>query len=78
MRSKRIYQFFYFAGTRLGDVLKLKWADFHDCRLQYTMGKNCKPGSVKISDKAIAILQQYIDKKDDTDLVLPELRSVDL
>ena len=30
---------FYFAGIRVGDVLKLKWSDFNDGRLLYRMNK---------------------------------------
>lgn len=33
---------FYFAGMRVGDVLKVKWKDIYDDRLHYRMGKNEK------------------------------------
>lgn len=33
---------FYFAGMRISDVLRLKWSDFQNDRLYYTMGKNTK------------------------------------
>jgi len=69
---------FYFAGMRVSDVLRLKWADFQDGRLHYTMGKNNKGDSLKASSKVLAILSQYEPLKDDTDLVFPELRLVDL
>lgn len=65
---------FYFAGVRVSDVLKLKWADFQDGRLNYTMGKNDKPGSVKISDRAQIVLDRYLPFKDKSGLVFPELR----
>ncbi|QDO95255.1 tyrosine-type recombinase/integrase [Formosa sediminum] len=50
---------FYFAGIRISDVLKLKWTDFKDNRLYYTMNKNEKPVSLKIPIKAEAILNEY-------------------
>lgn len=69
---------FYFAGMRVSDVLRLKWADFQDGRLHYTMGKNNKGDSLKASPKALAILKQYEPIKNETDLVFPELREVNL
>lgn len=50
---------FYLAGMRVSDVLRLTWSDFQDGRLHYTMGKNNKPGSLKIPEKAIKILDLY-------------------
>jgi len=67
---------FYFAGVRVSDVLKLKWTDLHGDRLHYTMGKNNKPGSVKISEKALAILERYRPNRDKTNLIFKELRTV--
>jgi integrase len=69
---------FYFAGVRLGDVLKLKWSDIKDQRLYYTMGKNGKVVSVRIPDKAYDIMQQYQSGRDDTGYIFPELKSVDV
>ena len=43
---------FYFAGIRVGDVLKLKWSDFKNERLYYRMGKNEKLVSLKVPEKA--------------------------
>lgn len=63
---------FYFAGMRASDVLRLKWSDFHDGRLYYTMGKNLKAGSVKVPEKALRILQQY-PQNQAHDLVFPDL-----
>ncbi len=68
---------FYFAGMRVSDVFRLKWSDFQNNRLFYSMGKNNKGDSLKIPDKAQKILDQYISLKDDTDLVFPELKSLD-
>lgn len=70
---------FYFAGMRVSDVLLLKWSDFHDGRLYYTMGKNNKGDSLKVSDKVLSILKQYEESKSSTsDLIFPELRMIDI
>ncbi|MEM6721104.1 MAG: site-specific integrase [Bacteroidota bacterium] len=70
---------FYFAGIRVGDVLKLKWSDFKDNRLYYRMGKNKKLVSLKVPDKAQTILNIYIkDKKRKTDFVFPNLKGVNV
>ncbi|AXG70570.1 site-specific tyrosine recombinase XerD [Kordia sp. SMS9] len=70
---------FYFAGIRVGDVLKLKWSDFKDNRLYYRMGKNKKLVSLKVPQKAQAIMNIYIkDKKKKTDFVFPNLKGVNL
>lgn len=66
---------FYFAGMRVSDVLRLKHSDFQNGRLHYAMGKNNKAGSLKIPEKAQAILQQYTDMKHD--LIFPELKRLD-
>lgn len=68
---------FYFAGVRLGDVLKLKWTDIKDDRLYYTMGKNGKVVSVRIPGKALTIIRQYEGSRDTTGYIFPELKSVD-
>lgn len=70
---------FYFAGMRVSDVLRLKWSDFKDDRLYYQMGKNKKIGSLKIPEKAKAILIQYeADKQSSGDFVFPELKKANL
>jgi len=68
---------FYFAGMRVSDLLRLKWSDFKKDRLYYTMGKNLKPGSLKVPKKALAILEQYkMDKQGKDDLIFPELKTL--
>lgn len=68
---------FYFAGLRAGDTLCLKRSSILNDRLYYTMQKNSKPGSVKITPKARAILNQYIsDKASPHNLVFPDLFNV--
>ena len=70
---------YYFAGMRVSDVLKLKWSDFIDGRLHYQMGKNSKVLSLKIPDRAMIILNQYVDMKPSNNgFVFPELRNADL
>jgi integrase/recombinase XerD len=66
---------FYFAGMRVSDVLRLKWSDFQDDRLYYSMGKNQKGGSLKVPDKAKKILEQYSHDKAH-DLVFHDLVSM--
>jgi len=67
---------FYFAGMRTSDVLLLRWSELQNDRLHYSMGKNNKPGTIKISDKAAAILAQYKPQADKSGLVFPDLRVV--
>ncbi|MBC3540612.1 tyrosine-type recombinase/integrase [Rufibacter sediminis] len=68
---------FYIAGMRVSDVLRLKWADIADGRISYVMGKNNKAGSVKIPDKALALLDKYKEEKPKLGLVFPELKILD-
>lgn len=68
---------FYLAGMRISDVLRLRWSDFYAGRLQYTMGKNKKPGSLKVPEKALAILAKYEGQKEKPDdLVFPDLKNL--
>jgi len=70
---------FYFAGIRVGDVLKLKCLDFKDDRLYYRMGKNKKLVSLTVPEKAKKILYPYMSvKKRKNDLVFPYLKGADL
>lgn len=66
---------FYFAGMRVSDVLRMRWSDIKDNRLHYSMGKNQKGGSLKIPDRALAIIEsyKYLQTGDD-DLIFPELK----
>ncbi|MEP0263987.1 site-specific integrase [Dokdonia sp.] len=69
---------FYFAGIRVGDVLKLRWSDFKDGRLYYRMGKNKKLVSLKVPNKAQAILERYAQERvKRSDLVFSDLKTVD-
>ncbi len=69
---------FYFAGIRVGDVLKLKWSDFNDGRLLYRMNKNSKLVSLKIPDKAVEIFKYYKEQSINGGLVFPQLKGVDI
>jgi integrase len=56
---------FYLAGIRISDVINLKWTDIYDGRLTYVMGKNSKVVSLKLPEKANAIIEFYRkDKKE--------------
>ena len=70
---------FNFAGMRIADVLRTRWSDISDNRLQYRMGKNSKLISIKIPQKAILILNHYkADKRSEIDFIFPELKKADL
>ena len=69
---------FYFAGMRISDELRLRWSQVRDQRLHYTMGKNNKVVSLKISEKAAKILDQYKQfQQGADDLIFPELKVCD-
>ncbi|MEI2696101.1 MAG: site-specific integrase [Saprospiraceae bacterium] len=67
---------FYFAGMRISDIIRLKWSDFCDDRLTYSMGKNAKGGSLKIPEKAAKLLSEYEEQQDTSDLVFYHLKMV--
>ncbi|QMW05465.1 site-specific integrase [Spirosoma foliorum] len=70
---------YYFAGMRISDVLRLRWSDFQNERLHYTMGKNNKVGSLKLPEKVQRILEKYEPlKTSPDDLVFPNLKGLDL
>lgn len=76
--ARNIWLFsFYFAGMRVSDVFRLQWSDFQNDRLFYAMGKNNKVDSLKVPEKALKILEQYRHTQDKTDLVFPELKSLE-
>jgi integrase len=68
---------YYFAGMRISDVLRLRWSDFQDMRLHYTMGKNNKAGSLKTPEKALRIIAKYEKHKEQTDdFVFADLKTL--
>lgn len=69
---------FYFAGIRVGDVLKLKWSDIVDDRLHYRMDKNSKLVSLKIPEKAKKIFAIYRKSQKQNDLIFPYLENNNL
>lgn len=64
---------FYFAGIRISDVLEMRWSDFKDERLFYTMNKNEKPVSLKIPEKVKGIIELYKWKRKSSDYIFPFL-----
>jgi site-specific recombinase XerD len=78
--ARKLWLFaFYFAGMRGSDVLRLRWTDFQNDRLYYSMGKNDKGDSLKIPDQAVRILKYYEQFKENiNDFVFPELKGIDL
>ena len=65
------------AGIRISDIIKLKWCDINDGRLMYVMGKNSKVVSLKIPDKATAIIELYRKNENDSVYVFPYLKNED-
>jgi len=68
---------FYYAGMRISDVLRLRWSDFRDGRLQYAMTKNLKVDSLKTPDKVLRILEKYKQEPQKHDFIFPELKVLD-
>lgn len=69
---------FYLAGMRVSDVLRLKWSDIQDNRLNYLMGKNKKGGSLKLPAKASAIISNYeSEKQGKDDFIFPDLKRLE-
>lgn len=80
IHARNIWLFsFYLAGIRVADVLKIRWSDISDNRLNYRMNKNSKLLSLKIPEKALPILEHYsIHKQDDTDFIFPEMKTINI
>ena len=75
--SRNLWLFsFYFAGMRISDVLRLRWSDFQNDRLYYSMGKNDKGGSLTIPEKAQNILKQYRIRINKHNLVFKDLTTL--
>jgi integrase len=69
---------FYLAGMRGSDTLLTNVKDILDGRLFYTMGKNQKPGSLKIPEKAMRIVRYYMAQGiNKNNLLFPLLNHVD-
>ncbi|MFN4233868.1 MAG: phage integrase SAM-like domain-containing protein [Bacteroidia bacterium] len=64
---------FYLAGVRFSDVVKLKWTEIVDGRLNYTMGKNKKVVTLKIPIRAMQIIHSYKNASNST-YVFPYLQ----
>ena len=60
---------------RASDVFEIKWSDFINDRLFYTMNKNEKADSLKIPDRVSKILEYYKQfKRSKDDYVFPFLK----
>ena len=77
--ARNIFLFsFYLAGIRISDVLHMKWNAIKNGRLYYTMGKNKKASSLKLSNRILDILDQFKeDKRNEDDYIFPELKKAD-
>ena len=77
--ARNIFLFsFYLAGIRISDVLHMKWNAVRNGRLYYTMGKNKKASSLKLSQSILDILDQFKeDKRNIDDYIFPELKKAD-
>lgn len=78
--ARNAYMFsFFLAGMRCGDVLKIRWADIYDGRLNYRMNKNEKLISLKLPEKIYPILSAYErEKRNENDFIFPELKKANL
>lgn len=68
---------YYLAGTRVSDVLRLKWCDFRDGRLYFPGTKNKPTKEINVPEKAVQILEGHRPFQDDTGLVFNDLRAID-
>jgi len=77
--ARNIWLFsFYLAGMRGSDVLLTNVSDLIDGRLFYTMGKNAKPGSLKLPEKAMTIAKWYMARGINKDnMLFPLLNHVE-
>lgn len=65
---------YYCAGSRIGDMLTLQWANIQNDRIQFKMEKTDAQQSLKLPQQALAILQHYPRTKP-TDYVFPFLQN---
>ncbi|WP_374191856.1 tyrosine-type recombinase/integrase [Spirosoma foliorum] len=68
---------FYFAGVCISDILRMKYSDFQNDRLNCTMSKNLKAGLLKVPTKALGLIDQYKTDKRKHDPIFPELKVLD-
>lgn len=78
--ARNAYMFsFFLAGMRCADILKIRWADIYDGRLNYRMNKNEKLISLKLPEKIYPILSVYeCEKRGENDFIFPELKKANL
>lgn len=64
----------YAGGLRVSDVLLLQWKDFTGTHLDFTIYKTNTQMYIKLPNKAIEIINQYLNKKSKpTDFIFPAL-----
>lgn len=59
-------------GLRISDILQLRWKDLKEGRIHKVLHKTQETVSVKLNQKALAILERY--RPDSNDLVFPLLK----
>lgn len=58
--ARNIFMFQYYCwGSRIGDMLKLRWQDIVDGRVVFEAKKNERKRSIKLKERALAILAIY-------------------
>ncbi|MBE7172499.1 MAG: site-specific integrase [Williamsia sp.] len=76
--ARNLWLFSYYnAGMRVSDVMRLQWKDVQDGRISYIMGKNDRSGSLKLPEKALAILEEYKEDSPTLDLIFPDLKGLE-
>ncbi|MES2568104.1 MAG: site-specific integrase [Bacteroidota bacterium] len=76
---RNIYVFSAYAcGLRISDILQLKWENFNDGKLNFRIQKTNEPLSVKIPNKAVEIINKYMNEKmTKSDYIFPLLKCLD-
>lgn len=65
---------FYCAGTRIGDMISLRFGNIEDGRLSFEMQKTEEQMSIKLSPRALAIIDEYrTEETTPDDYILPFL-----
>jgi integrase/recombinase XerD len=65
----------YSGGLRISDILQLKWENFNDTHIGFTIKKTGQQVSIKLPEKAIGIISKYKPKKVKSDsFIFPMLK----
>ena len=77
--ARDMFEFsFRVRGLRFGDVVRLKWSDISNGRIEIVTGKTQKAISVRIDESVRRILDKYYDEENPDAFVFPPLRKADL